>query len=332
MGFISFALQGNYKRFYGNLKELSKTTHKPAWFMFLDTAVCALRYGSGLQDYLNFQFYNKTHAERKEYVSVSYLDKVITKLSNIRWSPYISNKTNFHKNYGKFTRRDFYDPDTGFEGLEAFLERNPVFIYKPQIGQCGEGVAKLHAADITDKQAFYEKAIAEKACIEELVKQHPAWEVLCPGCVNTMRIITGAAKGQSWILFASTRVGSGTSVADNFHMGGSAVLIDMETGKLTGNGIDKKLNEHEYSATGVRYDGYAVPFWEEIKQMVLEAALVNDQIHFIGWDVAITENGPLIIEGNRGSGFDLPQVITKRGMKGMLEKLMADVERLESEE
>lgn len=331
MGLISFALKGNYTRYYRDLQELSKTTHKPAWFMFLDTAVCVLRYGSGLQDYLNFQFYNKKHAERKEYVSVGYLDQVITKLSNIKWSPYISNKTNFHKNYGKYTRRDFYDPDTGFAGLEAFFERNPVFIYKPQIGQCGEGVAKINVADIADKQAFYEKAIAEKACIEELVKQHPAWEALCPGCVNTMRIITGAAKGRSWILFSSTRVGSGTSVADNFHMGGSAVLIDTETGKLTGNGIDKKLNEHEFSATGIRYDGYEVPFWEEIKQMVLEAALVNDQIHFIGWDVAITENGPLIIEGNRGSGFDLPQVITKKGMKPMLQKLVEDVERLEKE-
>lgn len=331
MGFISFALRGNYKRYYGELKELSKTTHKPAWFMFADTAVCALRYGSGLQDYLNFQFYNKPHALRKEYVSVSYLDKVITKLANIKWSPYISNKTNFHKNYSAFTRRDFYDPDTGFDGLVAFMDRNPEFIYKPQIGQCGEGVAKYAVADIQDKKAFYEKAIAEKACIEELIKQHPAWEALCPGCVNTMRIITGAAKGKSWMLFASTRVGSGKSVADNFHMGGSAVLIDMQTGKLTGNGIDKKLNEHECSATGIRYDGYDVPFWEEIKQMVLDAALVNDQIHFIGWDVAITENGPLIVEGNRGSGFDLPQVITKTGMKPMLEQLVADVERMEKE-
>ena len=40
MGVISFALKGNYKRFYNDLKELSKITHKPAWYMFLDTAVC----------------------------------------------------------------------------------------------------------------------------------------------------------------------------------------------------------------------------------------------------------------------------------------------------
>ncbi len=331
MGFISFALQGNYKRFYGDLKELSKTTHKPAWFMFLDTAVCALRYGSGLQDYLNFQFYNKKHAQRKTYVSVSYLDKAITKLSNIKWSPYISNKTNFQKNYNAFTRRDFFDPDTGFEGFEAFLQRNPVFIYKPQIGQCGEGVAKLEVAKIPDIKAFYEEAVAKKACLEELVVQHPAWEALCPGCVNTMRVITGAAKGQSWLIFAATRVGSGTSVADNFHMGGSAVLIDMETGKLTGNGIDKKLNEHECSATGIRYDGYQVPFWEEIKKLCLDAALVNDQIHFVGWDVAVTPNGPLLIEGNRGSGFDLPQVLAKRGLKDMVDTLIARVEELEQE-
>ena len=331
MGVISFALQGNYKRFYNDLKELSKTTHKPAWFMFLDTAVCTLRYGSGLQDYLNFRFYEKKHAQRKTYVSVGYLDQVITKLSNIKWSPYISNKTNFHKNYGKYTRRDFFDPDGGYEAFEAFLERNPVFIYKPQIGQCGEGIAKIVTAEIADRKAFFDKAMESKACLEELVKQHPAWEALCPGCVNTLRVITGAAAGQSWLLFAATRVGSGTSVADNFHMGGSAALIDMETGKLTGTGLDKKLNEHDRTATGILYDGYEVPYWEEIKAMCLEAALVNDQIHFIGWDVAITPDGPLLIEGNRGSGFDLPQVLAKRGLKDMLQNLVAKVEQLEKE-
>ena len=114
-------------------------------------------------------------------------------------------------------------------------------------------------------------------------------------------------------------------------MGGSAVLIDMETGKLTGDGVDKKLNWVEYSSTGVKYDGYEVPYWEEIKALCLEAALVNDQIHFVGWDVAITPDGPLLIEGNRGSGFDLPQVLAKRGMKDLLEDLMAKVDALEKE-
>jgi len=79
MGLISFALQGNYKRYYNDLKELSKTAGRPAWVMFVDTFICTLRYGSGLQDYLNYRFYEKKHAQRKTYVSIGYVDKVITK-------------------------------------------------------------------------------------------------------------------------------------------------------------------------------------------------------------------------------------------------------------
>ena len=331
MGIISFALSGNYKRFYGNLKELSKTNGKPAWLMFLDMAASTLLLGSGLQDYLNYEFHKKSFKERATYVTIGYLDKVTPIIATIKWSSYMSNKLHFHTNYGKYTTRDFFDTENGsFEDFCSFLDRHDAFVFKPQIGQCGEGVAKIVTAEIADKKAIYDQAIAQKACLEELVKQHPAWEALCPGCVNTMRIITGAAAGQSWILFAATRVGSGKGVADNFHMGGSAVLIDMETGKLTGTGLDKALNEHEYSATGIRYDGYQVPYWEEIKQLCLDAALVNDQIHFIGWDVAVTPDGPLLIEGNRGSGFDLPQVLAKRGMKDMLEELIAKVDELEN--
>ena len=331
MGFISFALKGNYKRYYGNLKELSKTTHKPAWFMFLDTAVCALRYGSALQDYLNYEFYNKPHSERKTYATVTYVDKVTTKLSNIKWSPYISNKLNFHRNYGKYTHREYFDPETGVEGLEAFLKKHPVFIYKPQIGSCGKGLTKMNAEEVTDKKAFYEQIITEKACVEELIKQHPDWDVLRPGCINTLRIVTGAANGKSWIMFACARLGVANSIADNFHLGGTALMIDMETGKITGNGIDKYLNVCEYSATGIKYDGFQVPCWEQVKELVLEAALVNDQIHFVGWDVALTPKCPQLIEGNRGPGFDIVQVLTNKGMKPMLEELVNEVERLEKE-
>ena len=110
-------------------------------------------------------------------------------------------------------------------------------------------------------------------------------------------------------------------------MGGSAVLIDMQTGKLTGTGIDKKLNEHECSATGIRYDGYPVPYWEEIKQLCLDAALVNDQIHFIGWDVAITPEGPVLIEGNRRPGFGLSQVLDDRGRMDIINDVLTDLKK-----
>lgn len=99
----------------------------------------------------------------------------------------------------------------------------------------------------------------------------------------------------------------------------------MKTGKLSGNGIDKKLNESEENITGIKFDGFQIPYWEEIKEMVLEAALVNDKVNLVGWDVAISKNGPLIIEGNRGPGFDLVQILLKKGTKYMLDDLLQEV-------
>ena len=89
--------------------------------------------------------------------------------------------------------------------------------------------------------------------------------------------------------------------------------------------IWKKLNQTDVSITGVKFDGIKIPFWSEIKEMVIEAALVNDKINIVGWDVAIGKDGPLIIEGNRGPGFDLVQVLLKKGTKYMLDDTIKEL-------
>ena len=84
MGIINFALSGNYKRFYKDLKEISKINKKPAIFMFVDTAVSTLLFGSGLQDYLNYKFYEKSFKERKTYTGEAYYEMGWWKNSDVR--------------------------------------------------------------------------------------------------------------------------------------------------------------------------------------------------------------------------------------------------------
>ena len=65
--------------------------------------------------------------------------------------------------------------------------------------------------------------------------------------------------------------------------------------------------------------------WKEVKKMACEAALVNDKVNIVGWDVALSDKGPLLIEGNRGPGWDLPQVLLNRGVRKELEEIKKEV-------
>ena len=327
MGLLTFARNANYKRFYNNLKEISKTNHKPAWFMFIDAGLCFILYKAGLQDYLNFKFYEKKHNERKTYVTTGDEYVAYKTLAKLEYAEFFSNKVNFHKNFSKYAKREYFSPDDTFENFEKFIERHNEFVKKPIIGLGGGDVSKVCANEIEDKHDFYNKLKENNEFIEELVVQDDTWGALSPNSTNTIRIMTTEYNGKSNIFFAAARVGSGKSIADNFHQGGQGVLINLETGKLVGNGIDKALNESECSVTGIKYDGFQVPYWDEIKEMVLEAALVNDKVNMIGWDVAISKNGPLIIESNRGPGWDLPQVLTGKGMKYIIDDLLKEVKQ-----
>lgn len=99
----------------------------------------------------------------------------------------------------------------------------------------------------------------------------------------------------------------------------------MKNGKLFGNAISKDLEEVEcHPATNVKFDGFKIPYWNEIKELVLKAAMVNPDVKVVGWDVAISNKGPLLIEANRRPGFDLVQVLEDKGCRYMLEEVKKD--------
>lgn len=51
-----------------------------------------------------------------------------------------------------------------------------------------------------------------------------------------------------------------------------------------------------------------IPYWEEIREMVTEASNVVPEVGYIGWDIAITPKGPIIIEGNANPGHQSMQL------------------------
>lgn len=312
MAFYSYIFSANYSRYFDNLKKVSKKENKNFIKLVLDTAYCVFRYGFCLSDYLNYKLYNKNKKKRKKYVSTKTENKFYETVSPSAYKKRYTVKPNFLEDFKKYTKRDFIVPKEGnYKEFEEFLDSHEVFMSKPYDGLGGADVKKEYVKDIQDRKEYFEKAIKNRIFLEELVVQHPDMNKLCDKSVNTMRIMTFNNNGNPEIIWMGLRVGNGINAIDNFHAKGMAINIDIKTGKLLGNAIDKDLNEYEYHPkTKVKFDGFQIPCFEEAKEMVLEASLESDKILVVGWDVAISDKGPVIIEGNRRPGFDIVQVLS----------------------
>lgn len=328
MAFYSYIFSANYKRYFDNLKKVAKKEDKSFTKMVFDTGYCVFRYGFCLSDYLNYKLYNKNGKERKKYVSTKTENKFYETVSPSAYKQRYTIKPNFLKDFKEYTKRDFIVPkEDNYEEFLEFLNNHEVFMSKPYDGLGGADVKKEYTKDIQDKKEYFNNAIKNRIFLEELVKQHPEMNKLCDKSVNTMRIMTFNDHGKSRIIWMGLRVGNGINAIDNFHAKGMAVNIDINTGKLVGNAIDKDLNEYEeHPFTHVKFDGFQIPCFEDAKNMVLKASLESDKILVVGWDVAISEDGPVIIEGNRRPGFDIVQVLSG-GKMDMVEDVIGCLEK-----
>ncbi len=327
MSLLQYAIGANYKLYFQKLKKIAREEKKCYPLLVLDTVWCTLRYGIVMTDYRNYKIYNRSHKERKEYVGAGGEDKLYNIVSPAKYKKRYTIKPDFMRDFAAYTKRECIIPGRdSYEEFCAFLDRNPVCMKKPYDGLGGASVEKIRTAEITDRKAFYDHAAENRIFLEELVKQHPDMNVLCPTSVNTIRMMTLNDRGTPRLLWAGLRVGNGVNAVDNFHAEGMGVKIDLETGKLVGKGINKdNVAFDTHPTTGVVFDGFQIPCFQEAKELVLKAALESDKILVVGWDVAISENGPLVIEGNRRPGFDLVQVLDDRGRMDIARQAIASV-------
>ena len=68
--------------------------------------------------------------------------------------------------------------------------------------------------------------------------------------------------------------------------------------------------------------GFKIPYWDEILVLTEKAALKNISNKSIGWDIAITEKGPFLLEGNHNWCKLLWQLPLKKGMKHKLTEFL----------
>ncbi len=186
----------------------------------------------------------------------------------------------------------------------VFDKSNEATIFvKPLSLYGGIGCYKLNKNNLKDDIDKCSEFVIGNGCVhEEFVKQHSEINKIHAKCINTIRIETFIDKNdQVHILSAFMRFGVGKSFVDNAHAGGFYVGINLENGTL------KKVG-HQYMEYGgdelsqhpdnnFIFDGFKIPFFKEACELTLKAVdFIPDR--YIGWDIAISEKGPVIIEAN----------------------------------
>ena len=65
--------------------------------------------------------------------------------------------------------------------------------------------------------------------------------------------------------------------------------------------------------TDKTFVGFELPHWPRIKEVALRAASVLPWARAIGWDIAIPDRGPVLIQGNAEWSTSLLQIPAPRG-------------------
>lgn len=77
--------------------------------------------------------------------------------------------------------------------------------------------------------------------------------------------------------------------------------------------------------TGKKFSEVKIAGVREALDMVVGAAEKIPQVRYIGWDIAFSKNGPVMVEGNEYPGYGLLQFYKLKGKRTGHLKEIADV-------
>lgn len=302
-------------------KMVSELTGSSSFFHWIDCLYCNMRYGCSPTQYLYGGFYKMRSFDRKKTYTKGrgYRAKIF--FNDPKFVNICSNKVEFNKFFSPFIgRRWLYCKDVSVEDLFSFITVIDRIIVKPTNLSQGIGIYELDI--MKTKEELSNELLGKDYLLEECIEQHHKMN-FGNGSVNTLRVITVLdSLGEVHILKVCLRVGIGNEIVDNFSAGGIAYPIDLEYGRIEGPGSNKKMERFSVHPGSELYMvGLEVPYWEETLELVGKAAKQLRQIRFVGWDVAIAKDGPVLIECNSRPGAFLMEYIGSD--KGLYKRIIS---------
>ena len=299
---------GKLKRLMARFDQLAQYPmeeygYSKLWLLW-DYAWAWLFHRCSFTDYFLFRFYQLNRQGRKEYICLWAMRDFHRKNPSTSFHDF-EEKDRFLDRFDAFVHRDWVGRAVrgSREEWHDFCRRHKRCILKRRTDFGGHG-AELADLDEATCDTLYDRMVKEDLIAEELVVQCPEMAALHPASVNTVRVLTIRDK----IVAATLRQGSGGSFMDNGTSGGVFAAMDVDSGIVItlGTGLDTRQVLRN-PTTGVVIPGFQVPMWEQTKQMIAQAVKVVPDTLIVGWDVAYTAAGPILLAGNAYPGVQILQ-------------------------
>lgn len=320
-------------RMINNAKAVSNYSGRSFAYVFMDMAKSIINDNVGYMEYNLFHFIDKPTELRKTYVDFNHSQKLFKMLNDREYMDVFDNKLKFNNKFKDFIGREFIDAAhcTDEEFREYCKNKKRIFC-KPTNSCSGKGVYKdIEITKDTDIDELHKFMIENNVFCEDTIEQHSEMAKLNPTSINTIRITTVLKDDVVYPMYEIIRIGINNSKVDNVGSGGIYTVLSEDGEIINPCWSDKTITTYvQHPTHGFEFIGFKVPYFKEAIDLVKKAALVEKRIRYVGWDVAITPNGPIIVEGNQLPGYDMCQnyFVTKKdtGLLPEFEKILGKIE------
>ena len=303
------------KRIWGYAGQYSEKYGVSRIYLFSDYFLCALVYGCSGIDYFLYRFFDLKRKARRRFVTDRYEKSFEKKHTDAVQNGITEDKEKTLVHFAKYMQRDWCGPEANNSEADFnnFYEKYGRGIIKPLNGLGGRGIEIVKLSERFRSGAELRSyCIENRLLIEALIPQHEELNRMYPDAINTIRMVT--LKGR--LIGASLRIGVGGANVDNAHSGGIFAEVDINEGVVIGKAM-RYTNEQflRHPTTGTVIPGFAIPYWKECVSMAEEACRLIEDVCLVGWDVAVTPDGPTFVEVNTNPGLELVQAPNGHGLK-----------------
>jgi len=145
-----------------------------------------------------------------------------------------------------------------------------------------------------------------------------------PQSVNTIRMSVIRLNSSTIVFEPFMRIGRGDAIVDNAGAGGLIAAIDSATGTVIACGDELGHSYERHPNTVKQIIGFVIPKWKEACELGKQLSEIVPTTRYIGWDLALTDRGWDVVEGNEMAQF-LAQLVTKKGIRSKLDNIVKGV-------